>query len=110
MPILKNESEKQFQKRIVLMAEQLGYAVYHTPDSRRVTANGFPDLVLGNLATGKMFALELKSQKGKARANQYEWLAMFQQNGVDAHIVRPSDEVAIRKLLVNGARKEKSNA
>ena len=110
IPTIKNISERDFQKEVSAMAERLGYKVFHNPDSRKVTAVGFPDLVLMQPETGAMFFWELKSAKGKIAYEQRLWINALAHNGSNAGIFRPADLELMRELLVNGARKEKNNA
>lgn len=73
-PLPANCSEKQFQAAVVAEAERLGWAAYHTYDSRR-SAAGFPDLVL--IRGGRLIAAELKVKRNKTTAAQEAWLALF---------------------------------
>ena len=63
--------EDDLQAHIVRTARMLGWMVYHTFDSRR-SAEGFPDLVM--VRDGRLIFAELKSQKGKRRPEQGDWL------------------------------------
>lgn len=72
-----------------------GYIVHHETDSRRTRA-GFPDVVAVHPVTGWMFVLELKSERGRVRPEQVEWLhAMKAAAQVNAHLfaglIRPRD-------------------
>lgn len=89
--------ERDFQRLIVEAAGYLGYAVYHTFDSRRSNP-GWPDLVL--LKQGRMICLELKTERGRIRPEQEVWIAALDQvPGVTARIVRPSQWDQIEALL-----------
>ncbi len=50
-----------------------GWRLYHTRDSRRSPA-GFPDLVLVSRGRGRLLFVELKSDTGRVRPEQAEWL------------------------------------
>ena len=99
-----NISEKDFQKEVVAEAKRLRYDCFHNPDSVKVTANGFPDLVLRNLDSGVIFFLELKSQKGRLRPGQQEWIDALNKAGMSAGIYRPSDFESIKAMLLWGAQ------
>jgi hypothetical protein len=65
-------SEKEFQAQVVQLATYYGWRVYHTHDSRR-SAAGFPDLVL--VRPPELIFAELKTEKGRIRPEQADWLA-----------------------------------
>ena len=82
-------SEAQLQSAVVEGLSATGWMVYHTYDSRR-SAPGFPDIVA--VRGDRMLAWELKSAKGRVRAEQAAWIdALAGVPGVDARIVRPGD-------------------
>lgn len=61
---------------------------------------GVPDLWLVNPIQGRMLVLECKAQDGRPSVEQLEWIADLQTvPGIDAVIVRPSDAIALLKLL-----------
>ena len=62
--------EREYQDMIVKAASYLGYAVYHTFDSRR-SQPGYPDLTL--CKDGRLIFLEVKTEKGKVRPEQIAW-------------------------------------
>ena len=64
-------SEAAFLDKVVRLAKDAGWMVYHTYDSRRSEA-GFPDLVLAHRDHGVIFA-ELKSASGKLTPAQQKW-------------------------------------
>ena len=66
-----HQTETQFQKAVIEYARARGWFVYHTYDSRR-SAPGFPDLVMAR--KGEVVFAELKSQRGRLRPEQREWL------------------------------------
>ncbi len=66
-------SEAEFQRRVVGLAEQHGWAVYHTRFSKGSQA-GFPDLVL--CRPPRLVFCELKVwPRTTPRSAQVEWLA-----------------------------------
>ena len=86
-------SEREFQDGFVIpLAEQCGWMVYHTYDSRR-SQPGFPDLVM--LRRGRILVRELKSERGKLTAPQKKWLTAFSMVGISAVVWRPRDWPAI---------------
>lgn len=82
-------TEADFQRAVLDLARTLGLAVFHSGDSRRDACAGFPDLVI----VGKRGVLwrELKTQKGRVRPEQLDWLRRLNAAAQDAAIWRPSD-------------------
>ena len=91
-------SEQELQKAIVAYAKLQRWLVYHTYDSRRSNP-GFPDLVL--VKNGRVIFAELKSQRGRLRAEQALWLAELRKTGLEAYVWFPLDwmEGTIEKIL-----------
>lgn len=95
---MRQGSEAQFQQQIEQLARGYGYRVYHAPDNRpggkskrvqRVTP-GFPDLVA--VRPGVLLFAELKTQTGRIRPEQAEWLQLLGTvEGVHTFLWRPSD-------------------
>ena len=82
-------SEEDFMRSVIQIASDCAWSVYHTQDSRRSQA-GFPDLTL--VRSGQIIFAELKSQKGRIKKEQQEWLDRLRENGhVDVYLWRPSD-------------------
>ena len=91
-------TETQFLRSVVSVAEDGGWLVYHTYDSRRSQA-GFPDLVMTR--AGRTIFAELKSQKGRVKAAQQEWLdALDKTEGLEVFLWRPSDMDEVVKNLM----------
>ena len=89
-------TEKAFQAAVVQAATFAGWKVYHTFDSRRSPA-GFPDLVL--VRPPDVLFVELKTDTGRVRLDQEQWLAALKAcTAVEAHVWRPRqmDEVLAR--------------
>jgi hypothetical protein len=94
--------EADLQAQVVELANLAGWRWYHTHESRRSPA-GFPDLIL--VRDGRMLALELKSESGRATPEQRAWLtALSTVPGVTALLVRPSDWPRIAGLLTGRQR------
>ena len=91
-------SETQFLKSVVSVAEDGGWLVYHTYDSRRSQA-GFPDLVMTQ--AGRTIFAELKSEKGRIKSSQQRWLDELEKTGgVEVFLWRPSDmDDVVKKLM-----------
>ena len=91
-------TETQFLKSVVSVAEDGGWLVYHTYDSRRSQA-GFPDLVMTK--AGRTIFAELKSQKGRIKAAQQNWLdELGKTQGLEVFLWRPSDMDEVVKNLM----------
>jgi hypothetical protein len=95
-------SEKSLQSRVIYRAKRRGWTVAHVgrgyvggDGGRFVTpmSAGWPDLVLFNPTTKgpKVVAMELKREQGVVAELQYDWLALFNECGIPAVIVKPSD-------------------
>jgi hypothetical protein len=83
-----DDTEADFQARIIKTAQAAGWLVYHTHDSRR-SQRGFPDLVLVHAARGLVLFRELKTEKGTLRPAQRDWIHDLTQAGQDAAVWRP---------------------
>jgi len=90
------ETEKDFMRAVVGLAEAYGYKVYH-PWTSIKSAPGFPDLTCVRPATrgrpGRLCFIEVKVEHGKLTPHQALWLALLNDSvpGVHALCVRPSD-------------------
>jgi len=85
-------TERQLQEAIIAAARALGYLCYHVYDSRR-SVPGFPDLVL--LRGSRAIVYELKTERGRVRPEQHDWLAAFNAAGIPAKVIRPADLDAV---------------
>jgi hypothetical protein len=93
-------TERQFQAQVVGLAKFYGWREYHTHDSRR-SQPGFPDLVL--VRGEELIFAELKTEKGRVRPEQVEWMAVLEQvPGVDVFLWRPSDFDGLHGRLARG--------
>ncbi len=95
-PDIRSIPEDELQAKVVKLAKQLGYKIYHTYDSR-LSEEGWPDLVLVRKKT-VIFA-ELKTETGKLTPSQKRWLAALMAAGQRTYCWRPSDIESIAKIL-----------
>lgn len=90
------QTERAFQASVVRYARLMGWAAYHTYDSRRSDA-GFPDLVL--VRRPRVVFAELKSQRGRLRPAQRAWIEELRACGQDVFIWRPSQWQEVERVL-----------
>lgn len=96
-PAIPPESEAYFQAFVIALARRLGWASYHTFDSRH-SQGGFPDLVL--VRCQRLLFVELKSEKGKISPEQQTWIDMLAfVPGVEAYFWRPSQKLELADIL-----------
>lgn len=85
-----HEPEHDFLGRVMALAHNRGWLMYHTHDSRR-SQPGFPDLVLAR-PRQPLLLVELKTDQGKLTHDQEVWQSVTQRvTGVQAHVWRPRD-------------------
>jgi hypothetical protein len=89
-------TEAEWQRTVTEYATLRGWRVYHTHDSRRSGA-GFPDLTM--VRTGRIVFAELKSEKGRVRPEQQDWLDELAVCCVEAYLWRPSDWPDVERWL-----------
>lgn len=102
------ESEREFQREVIKMAESLGWYVNHAlPGKGRnkhltlfIGKRGFPDLVL--CRPPRLIFAELKSETGKLSTDQQEWLEALRACGAEVYVWRPSDLERITAILSDG--------
>lgn len=105
------ETEAGFQDKVIEYARLKGWRVAHFRPAQTVKGwrtpvaadgNGFPDLVLvrptNDERAGVIFA-ELKSEAGKVRPEQREWLHDLERAGVEAYVWRPSNFDDVMEIL-----------
>lgn len=81
--------ERALQSAIVQAARSLGFFCYFTWNSRH-SPEGFPDLIL--VKNGVILVYELKTEKGRMRPMQQEWLDALNGATVQtSRVIRPSD-------------------
>lgn len=86
-------NEKQLQQHVILLAGVFGWRHFHVYDSRRSPA-GFPDLVLVHPGQKRLLFRELKTERGRLRPGQPEWLEDLTPAGQSAEVWRPRDVVS----------------
>jgi hypothetical protein len=103
-------TEAEFKDILVGVARRYGWLIHHdlpAQNSRGRWAThiqgdaGFPDLILLHPVSGKLFAIELKSDKGKVSPLQKRWLMAFEHAGIYSTVLKPSDMEYALYLLSN---------
>lgn len=80
-------TEKDLQAGVVEILRWEKWLCYHTYDSRR-SQPGFPDLVA--VRGSRLMFVEFKSEKGKLRLEQVDWLDALVKAHGEVYVVRPS--------------------
>ena len=90
-------SEKTLTEMVKSALRATGWMAAHFHDSRRqvkpgvfigdAAAKGFPDIVAAR--GGRLLVAELKSEKGKFRDGQEDWLDAFSRVGAEVFVWRP---------------------
>lgn len=90
-------TEAELQKSVEQLLTVCGWSWHHETDSRRSKA-GFPDLCAFR---DRVIFIELKSDKGRVRPAQREWLDGLKAAGAEVHLWRPADwhDGTIRRTL-----------
>jgi hypothetical protein len=68
-----------------------GGGIAYGRDRYSTTQRGAPDILAWD--NGKAYGFELKSQKGRIRPEQEEWLSKFRDEGGIGMVIRSLDEV-----------------
>lgn len=90
-------SERDWQDRVVDLAKLRGWRHFHAYSNRRSPA-GWPDLAL--VRAGRLVLAELKTERGRIRPEQRQWLdALGQVPGVEVHLWRPSAWPQVQAVL-----------
>lgn len=98
-------TEQQFQGQVIDLARTLGWKVAHFRPAQTargwrtpVAADGagFPDLIL---VRDRVIAAELKTQTGRVKDHQADWLQAFTAAGAEAYLWRPNDVETIIETL-----------
>jgi hypothetical protein len=102
-------SERVFQRQVVRLAKLYGWRVAHFRPAQVARGRwltpvmadgaGFPDLVLVHSRRQLLAFVELKSDSGRIRPEQEEWLADLRAAGIAAFVWRPRDWPAIQAFL-----------
>jgi hypothetical protein len=107
-PQLKYRHERDFTNHWAKVAQECGWMVYHTYDSRH-SPKGFPDLIC--LKDGRMIVAELKMKKYKrgvmkgdpmgVTPDQRAWLSEFDSlvGDIAVYIWTPDDEEEMSEAL-----------
>lgn len=105
-------SEADFQAAVIDLARVNGWRVVHFRPARTeqgwrtpvaADGKGFPDLVC--CGRGRVIFVELKSQQGRIRPEQQQWLDSLQAVGAEAYVWRPSDWPHVQEVLQRGGRR-----
>ncbi|MEU9120131.1 VRR-NUC domain-containing protein [Streptomyces sp. NPDC048506] len=92
-------TEEQFRRHVRQLAALRGWTLaYHTHNSRRSDA-GWPDEVYGHPKAKRALFIEFKSDTGRIRPEQREWLRHLADCGYEAALWRPKDLALIIKIL-----------
>ncbi|MEN8656300.1 VRR-NUC domain-containing protein [Streptomyces sp. 21So2-11] len=92
-------TEEQFRRHVRQLATLRGWTLaYHTHNSRRSDA-GWPDEVYGHPKAQRTLFVEFKSDTGRLRPEQREWLQHLADSGHEAALWRPKDLAQIVKIL-----------
>ncbi|WP_432034649.1 VRR-NUC domain-containing protein [Streptomyces antibioticus] len=92
-------SEEQWRRQVREIATRYGWRLqYHTADSRR-SDPGWPDEVLGHLGQRRTLFVEFKTDIGRIRPAQREWLAHLADSGFEVAVWRPRDLPTVLQVL-----------
>jgi len=97
-------TEAQLQSAVIEQLKWQGWLCYHTHNSRR-SEPGFPDLVA--VKGGRHIFVEFKTEKGKVKDAQIEWLSRLAHAHSEVYLVRPSTQDAfLEDVAVSGSNLE----
>lgn len=65
----------------------------HAGVRKKSPIKGFPDIA-GVFPSGKFFAIELKTDKGRLSAEQTEWITKLNMSGAMAIVLRSKEEIS----------------
>jgi hypothetical protein len=103
-------TETEFKDILIGVAKRYGWLVHHDLPAQNSRGRwgthvqgdvGFPDLLLLHPVSGKLFAIELKSQTGRLTPGQKIWLLAFENAGIYNAVLKPSDMEYALYLLTN---------
>jgi hypothetical protein len=94
----KPQTEAEWQSVVVHYAKLFSWRIYHTRISFG-SAKGFPDLVL--VRRPRLVFVELKSDKGKVKPEQLDWLADLRASRAEAYLWRPTDVEDVVAILAD---------
>lgn len=97
-------SERELTRAILECARLLGWRVAHFRAARvrrggrdvyetpvAADGRGFPDLVLAHKLQGRLIFAELKTETGRTRPDQDEWLRALHHGPAEVFIWKPTD-------------------
>jgi hypothetical protein len=91
-------TEAQWQNVVVHYAKIFSWRIYHTHISFG-SAKGFPDLVL--VRPPRLIFVELKSDKGKVKPEQLDWLTELHASRAETYVWRPMDVEDVVAILAD---------
>ncbi|MFI1733986.1 VRR-NUC domain-containing protein [Streptomyces acidicola] len=92
-------SEEQWRRQVREIAARYGWRLqYHTANSRR-SDPGWPDEVFGHLVQHRTLFIEFKTDTGRIRPAQREWLAHLADSGFEVAVWRPRDLPTVLQVL-----------
>ena len=95
-------TEAQLQRTIMDALELGGWLYSHHPDSRRSEGGGgLPDLVAVHPKSHAVIFIEVKTEAGRLRPKQEEWLHALERAQVITWVARPSNLDDLISLLIN---------
>ena len=97
-PAVKPLSEKEFMWKVIGLAEENGWRVYHVFFSQ-CSDPGYPDLTMCHSGRRRVLFAELKTEKTSPTMAQLTWLEELRASGAEVHLWRPHDLPAIERIL-----------
>jgi hypothetical protein len=103
-------TENELKDIVISVAKRYGWLIHHDLPAQnnrgRWLTNiqgdaGFPDLLMVHPVSGKILAVELKSERGKLSPLQKRWLMAFDAGGIFNSVWKPSDMEYILYTLSN---------
>jgi hypothetical protein len=103
-------TEAELKDIVISVAKRYGWLIHHDLPAQnnrgRWLTNiqgdaGFPDLLMVHPVSGKILAVELKSERGKLSPLQKRWLMAFDAGEVFNSVWKPSDMEYILYTLSN---------
>ncbi|MFJ2342413.1 VRR-NUC domain-containing protein [Streptomyces antimycoticus] len=92
-------SEEHWRGQVRDIAARYGWRLqYHTADSRR-SDPGWPDEVFGHLGQRRTLFVEFKTDTGRIRPAQREWLSHLADSGFEVAVWRPRDLHTVLRVL-----------
>lgn len=94
---VRGRPEGDFRQTLVDAAKLYGWKYYFTQRSDK-SPRDFPDMHLARLASRDYIVAELKSDEGRVKAGQEDWLTAMAAAGVETYVWRPSmiDQIIAR--------------